>query len=417
MTDSRAPQAHIDVLIIGGGPAGLSAATELKRLGIAHVVVLDRELQAGGIPRHCGHPPFGMREFKRVFSGPQYAHKLVEAANKAGVEIRNSTTVVEIQAGGQLLLVDPKGAYTLSAKRIIYATGVRETPRSARLISGSRPLGVMNTGALQSTVYLKHQRPFKHPVIVGTELVSFSAIQTCLHAGIQPRAMIEQNKSISARQPASLYAHFKRVPLHLQTRLLRIDGRTHVEAVTVENADGEQRQIECDGVILSGRFTPDATLARSGHLDIDPHSGGPRVDQFGRCSDPVYFATGNLLRPVETAGWSWNEGRETAQRVALDINGKLPDPGTPMPLIIQSPLIQYAMPQQLNPDSGKHGMTQLQLRFTQVAKGTLQFTQDGIVLWQKKISSRPERRILIAINQILENRKSSSPIELHFKAA
>ena len=297
----------IDVAIVGGGPAGLSAAIELKRSGVAHVVVLERETEAGGIPRHCGHPPFGMREFARILTGPRYARKLVETAVHAGVDIRTSTTVVKALPGAGLLIATDRGAQKINARRVIYATGVRETPRSARMISGNRPRGVLNTGVLQAMVYLNGHRPFKRPLIVGTELVSFSSIQTCRHAGISPVAMIEENGEAVARWPTAIFAKITSVPVHYNSRLVAIKGQDTVVAAVVENAQGESLEIACDGVILTGRFTPEASLSTCGHLRVDSGTGGPEVDQFGRCSDPAYFAAGNVLRPVETAGWCWNE--------------------------------------------------------------------------------------------------------------
>ena len=250
----------IDVAVIGGGPAGLGAATELKRLGVSRVVVLDREPQAGGIPRHCGHPPFGMREFKRVLTGPAYAAKLVKTALAAGVEIHTSTSVVEARPKGRLLITSSSGQEEISAKRVLVATGVRETPRSARLISGMRIQGVLNTGALQSLIYLKNRRPFERPVIIGSELVSFSAIQTCRHANIKPVAMIERSNKVIARWPTQLFAQLARVPLHLNTRLVSILGDRHVSAIEVETPNGQKRQIECDGVILTGSSPPKRRL-------------------------------------------------------------------------------------------------------------------------------------------------------------
>ena len=170
-----------DVAIVGGGPAGLSAAVELKRQGVARVVVLERFGRAGGIPRHCGHPPFGMREFRRVLSGPAYARRLVATAEEAGVEIRTDHTVTAVRPGGVLELATTQGAMTLTARRVLIATGNRERTRAQRLAPGLRPVGVMNTAALQSFVYEEGRKPFLRPVIVGSEMVALSALLTCMN--------------------------------------------------------------------------------------------------------------------------------------------------------------------------------------------------------------------------------------------
>jgi len=389
----------IDVAIIGGGPAGLAAAAMLKSAGVARVVILERESQAGGIPRHCGHPPFGMREFKRVLKGPAYARRLVERAVAVGVEMHCGTTVIEARLGGALLIATPDGTQEIAARRVIYATGVREVPRSARLVGGMRVQGVVNTGALQSMVFLKQMRPFLRPVIVGTELVSFSAISTCRHAGIKPVAMIEAAKRVTARWPTSAYPRLMGVALHLNTRLVGIHGDKTVAAIIVEDAAGLRREIACDGVILSGQFTPESTLARMGHLAVDPATGGPVVDQFGRCSDPAYFAAGNLLRPVETAGWSWNEGCQTGQRVADDLNGRLCEAVETVPINVAGALIKYAMPQRLVVGQ-TGGMGALQLRFNGDAKGQVVAESGGKIVGRWPVNTRRERRVLLPIRAI-----------------
>ncbi len=391
----------IDVAVIGGGPSGLAVATELKRAGIARVVVIEREPEAGGIPRHCGHPPFGMREFKRILTGPKYAARLVKRALDTGVEIHTDTTVVSLRQGGKLLISNKDRSGELSASRVIYATGVRELPRSMRLISGVRAKGIVNTGALQSMVFLKGQVPFKNPAIVGTELVSFSAIQTCRHAGIKPVAMIEENAHTTARWPTGIFPRLVGVPLHLNTRLVSINGDRVVNSVTVADHLDNKREIPCDGVVLSGKFTPESTLARMGHLAIDAGTGGPVVDQFGRCSDPVYFATGNLLRPVETGGFSWQEGHDLAQKVLDDLNGKLPQSSDYIDVKIDSDTIKYAMPQRL-----VRGLKigKIQLRVTQDCNGTIEAESAGKIIGRLAVNSRAERRILWPISALdLEN--------------
>ncbi len=412
MIDQSTP---IDVAIIGGGPAGLAAATVLKAAGVARVVVLERESEAGGIPRYCGHPPFGMREFKRVLKGPTYAARLVKRAVATGVEVMCLTTVVEARAAGELLLAPPDGQQVITARRVIYATGVREVPRSARLVGGMRLQGVVNTGALQSMVFLKQMRPFRRPVIVGTELVSFSAISTCRHAGIKPVAMIEAGKRATARWPTSVYPRLTGVALHLNTRLVGIQGDKTVAAVEVEDAAGVRREIACDGVILSGQFTPESTLARMGHLAVDPATGGPVVDQFGRCSDPAYFATGNLLRPVETAGWSWNEGCQTGQRVVDDLDGGLVEAVETVSINVAGPLIKYAMPQCLAVGQ-TGGMGALQLRFDGDAKGQVVGESGGKTVGRWPVNTRKERRVLLPIRAI-DMRQVQREITLKFISA
>ena len=313
-----------DVAVIGGGPAGLAAATELRENGIKRVVVLEREAEAGGIPRHCGHPPFGLLEYKRILSGPSYAKRIVQTALDAGVQIVLKTSVVSLGRGGVLNIMSPAGSYELKAKRVLLATGTRETPRSARMVSGQRALGICNTGALQSMVYLKKSIPFKRPLVVGTEIVSFSALFTCRKAGIKPVAMLEEKAHTSVRWPIHYGARLLGVPLFLQTRILRIDGHERIESVRICDGGGNEKDISCDGVLFTGQFTPESSLARISHLELNTVTGEPVVDPYGRCSDPAYYAAGNVLfNPIKVAGKCWKGGRTTAQWIVKDLVGML----------------------------------------------------------------------------------------------
>ncbi len=310
-----------DVAIIGAGPTGLAAATELRKAGVERVLVLDREPEAGGIPRHCGHPPFGVKEFKRILTGPAYARRIAAVAQQAGVEFAAKTTVTSLAAGGRLGFVSPAGSGQLEAERVLLATGTRETPRSARMISGDRPLGICNTGALQSMVYLKNLVPFHRPVVVGTEIVSFSALLTCRKAGITPAAMLEQNSRPTVRWPIYHAARLFGARLFTGTKIIRILGRDRVTAVQIQDNAGNEQEIGCDGVLFTGLFTPESSLVRMSHLQLDPETSSPLVDQFGRCSDPSYYAAGNLLnQPVQVAGKCWNRGRLAALQIAQDLS-------------------------------------------------------------------------------------------------
>ncbi|GAB4355660.1 MAG: FAD/NAD(P)-binding oxidoreductase [Kiloniellaceae bacterium] len=388
----------VDVAVVGGGPAGLAAATRLKERGIVSVAVLDREAAAGGIPRHCGHYPFGMREFHRILRGPDYAGRLVARAESAGVDLYPSTSVVGIAPGPCLTLSTDAGKTEITARRVLLATGVRETSRAARFIGGDRPLGVVTTGALQSLVYLHGKRPFRRPVILGSELVSFSALLTCRHAGIRPLAMVEPNPRVTARAFAAALPRLFGIPLHLETELAAIHGQGRVEGVTLRRADGRAWTVEADGVVVTGSFTPEATLLCLGHLDIDSGgSGGPVVDQFGRCSDPAFFAAGNLLRPVETAGWSWQEGVAAGDRIADSLAGSLPKAERFVAVAAGHPAIKLALPQRLALPDTAGGMPYLQLRLNRTLRGGLTLSDGNETLWAREIDGLPERRILIPL--------------------
>ena len=343
MTDAFNTTSY-DVIIIGAGPAGLSAALELKKAGIDRLIVLEREAEAGGIPRHCGHPPFGIHEYKQLLTGPNYARKLVRTAHQESIIIALNHTVTQLGPAGKVTVVSPGGVRELTAQRVLLATGTRETPRSARLVSGDRALGICNTGALQSMFYLKQLVPFRRPVVVGTEIVSFSALSTCRKAGIKPVAMIEENLKPTIRWPIHYVAKLFGVPLLVGTQIDKILGDKRVEAVQLKDKQGNSRLLDCDGVLFTGQFTPESTLARMSHLELDEATGSPIIDQFGRCSDPLYYSAGNLQQyypadrtpyippyytadnlpqPVDVAGRCWAEGQKTAQWIAKDLAGNL----------------------------------------------------------------------------------------------
>ena len=408
------------VAIIGGGPSGLSAAIQLKQLGANKVLVIEREAQAGGIPRHCGHSVFGMREFHRVLSGGDYAKKLVNQATGLGVEIKLKTTVTKCEADGILTLSSDQGMSLLQAEKVIICTGNRETPRAPRLVSGTRPLGIVTTGALQSMVYLKGRRPFKRPVIVGTELIAFSALLTCRHAGIKPTAMIESSNRTTFWNAATILPRILGVPLHFNTSLKSINGNDNVDAVELSDGSDNSRLVECDGVIFSGQFVSESSLVRSSHLQLDHASGGPLVDQYNRCSDPDYFACGNMLHPVDTAGWCWVEGKKVAGFVWDEINALVPKTYRYINIESTDNSIKYFTPQKiaLTPKGIDQAYTTrqqpaLQIRFNSNKKGQLSLSDENTQLCNKPVQAKREKRQLFTLPEY-DRLKNSEKLSLKF---
>ena len=192
-------------------------------------------------------------------------------------------------------------------------------------------------------------------------------------------------------------------------------GAQRVTGVRIKNASGAISHLKCDGVLFTGRFTPESALLRMGHLAVDASSGGPVVDQFGGCSDPAYFAAGNLLRPVETAGWCWKEGVRIAHCVHLSLAGRLREAGRCVPITFAGPIIKYIVPQTFSAplgDASAVSMKHLQLRFLQPAKGRLILCADSTEIQSKSVHALPERRILLPLTKRLN---SSRPTKLNIE--
>ena len=322
---------NVDVLIIGAGPAGLSAACELRRLGVGSVLVAEREAEAGGIPRHSFHTGYGLRDLHRMLSGPAYARALTSAAVAAGAEVRLGTTVTccgpGVSGGFGATMTSARGIETVGARVVLLATGCRERPRTARLIPGDRPAGVMTTGELQQRVYLGHERLPGRALVVGAEHVSFSAAVTLAHAGARVAALVteyERQQSYSAFRVGAALRW--RVPVWTSTAVSRVVGRERLEGVEVADLrGGATRFVPCDTLVFTADWIPDHELARHAGLDVDPGTRGPAVDTLLRTSAAGVYAAGNLVHAAETADIAALSGRHAARQIAAALGGAGPD--------------------------------------------------------------------------------------------
>jgi thioredoxin reductase len=322
------------VVIVGSGPAGLSAATQLRRASRSgrelEVVVLEREQHPGGIPRHTDHLGYGMRDLHRVVRGPRYAELLVRRTVEAGVDLRTCVTVIGVDGGG----VDLADGSRLDAHAVVLATGVRERPRSARLVPGDRPAGVLTTGALQQLTALQHRRVGNRAVVVGAEHVSFSAILSLRHGGCETVALVTPHARHQTYAPLRLLTATRhRVPVLTGVDVAQIIGHRRVEAV--ELTDG--RRLECDTVVFTGDWIPDHELARRAGLVMDRGARSPAVDARLHTSVPGLFAAGNLVHPAETADICALDGRRVAASVLAHLDGAA-WPGAVAPVTCDPPI-------------------------------------------------------------------------------
>jgi thioredoxin reductase len=330
---------NVDVLVVGAGPAGLSAAAELRRLGVGTVLVADREATAGGVPRHSWHTGYGLRDRRRIMTGPAYARTLVDSAVAAGAEVLVGTTVGCLRrepsaapggehsaapgGGHSAVLTSARGIEIVQGRAVLLATGCRERPRAARLVPGDRPAGVMTTGELQQRVYLEGERLAGRAVVVGAEHVSFSAAVTLAHAGARVVALVtefgRQQSYLAFRAGAALRW---RVPVWTGCVVSRIVGHEELTGVELTSAaSGLVRFVPCSTVVFTADWIPDYELARAAGLEMDPFSRGPVVDTALETSWAGVFAAGNLVHAAETADIAALSGRHAARHIAAALSG------------------------------------------------------------------------------------------------
>lgn len=361
---------RVDVLVVGAGPAGLAAAARLAAAGAGRVEVLEREAEAGGVPRYCAHGGFGT--WTRPLTGPAYACRLTEAADRAGAVLRTRVTVLDWAGAGRsapgdgraaegspvappdpgdglvLHAVGPGGPENIEAGAVVLATGARERPRTARLVPGSRPAGVYTTGELQQAVHLFGQSVGTRAVVVGAEDVSYAAAATVRAAGAEVVALVTEHPRAQtgrARVQTARLGHG--IPLLTDTTVAELLGHGRLSGVRVRHHDGRTALLACDTVVFTGDFVPDNELARRGALALDPGTRGPAVDGALHTVRPGVFAAGNLLHAVERAGTAADEGTRVAGAV-LDFLAGAPWPDPGIPLTVEAPL-RWVAPNRIAP--------------------------------------------------------------------
>lgn len=314
-----------DVAIVGAGPAGLSAAAELAGVHRRDVMVIEREKTAGGIPRHSDHLGFGVRDMHTFVSGPTYAKRLVQQAASAGARILTQAMVTAVGPDNSLEVTSPGGLLHITPRALILATGARERPRTARLVPGDRSAGVFTTGHLQNVVHLHHGEVGKRAVVVGAELVSWSAVMTLRHAGVHTVLMTTRYASPESYAALNFGGRaIFRVPVATRTRVSAIIGKPRMRSVEIENLDTRARRlIDCDTVVFTGDWVPDHELAQSAGIELDPATKGPLVDLSLRTRRPGVFAAGNVLHPVDTADIAALDGIFVAAAVDRYLCGDL----------------------------------------------------------------------------------------------
>ena len=416
-----APRAHwtgsvrqVDVLIVGGGPTGLAASLMLRSAGV-HVALIERERSLGGIPRHSRHTGYGLRDLHRVLSGPSYAARYAALAEQAGVEIHLTTMATDWSAEGHLVTTSPSGVVQWAAEAVLLATGCRERPRSARLVPGDRPAGVLTTGTLQQLADLFHLPIGERAVVVGAEHVSFSAVHTLLGHGVAVAAMVtDQPASQSYALLRALACGRRRIPLLVETDVVAISGFDRVRAVELEDRRTHARwSVPCDTVVFTGSWVPDYELARTRPVSmVGPH---PQVDQGLRTGHPGLFAAGNLVHAAEPADICALGGRQAARSIVQYLTqGEWPTRG--VELVASDPFV-WTHPSRLTSTVERSTRGRLLTRVRRfLGPGVIELVQTDRVLRAVRCPRLvPNRSISVSLPASLRVDLAAGPVELRWR--
>ena len=323
-----------DLVIIGGGPAGMSAAVAAYESGIRDIVILERDENLGGILQQCIHNGFGLHKFGEELTGPEYAWKYEQKVRELNIPVKLNTMVLDITEDKVITATNCEdGIFQIQAKAIILAMGCRERAKGALNIAGYRPAGIYSAGTAQKFVNIKGYMPGKNVVILGSGDIGLIMARRMTLEGAKVNAVCELMPYSGglARNIEQCLNDFN-IPLKLSHTVVEIHGKERVEGVTIAKVDEKRRPIEetkefipCDTLLLSVGLIPENELTKSAGIDISAITNGAVVDQDRQTSIEGVFACGNVLHVHDLVDFVSEEAEIAGISAAQYIKGEAAD--------------------------------------------------------------------------------------------
>lgn len=294
---------EVDVAVIGSGPAGLTAAIHAHKNGARKVVLLEREEELGGILKQCIHNGFGLEQFKKDYTGPEYAERLIKEVEKTGVECFLNTLVTDLSSDKVITALSPEHAtLEIKAKSIVLAMGCRERTRTSIGIPGTRPAGIFVAGVAQRFVNIEGYLPGKRIVILGSGDVGLIMARTLALEGAKVIGVYEiMNYPGGLKRNIVQCLYDYDIPLHLSHTVTEIRGKERVEGVVVSRVDGNlqpvpgsEKLIKCDTLLLSVGLIPENELSKKAGIELNAVTKGPVTSETMQTSVPGIFTCGNV---------------------------------------------------------------------------------------------------------------------------
>ena len=357
---------QVNIAVVGGGPAGLAAAVAAYDAGEKDLIVIERDRHLGGILQQCIHNGFGLQWFKKELTGPEYAQRFIDQAEERNIESMTGTMVLEIQYHPEQPEGYTKSVFCLSpsygvieyqAKAVILSMGCRERVRGNLKTPGTRPVGIYSAGLAQRLVNLEGVMPGKEVVILGSGDIGLIMARRMKWEGADVKMVCEiMPYSAGLARNIQQCLIDQNIPLHLSTTVVNIHGKDRLEGVTIAAVDekrqpipGTERYVSCDTLLLSVGLLPENELSRALSVEMDPVTGGPKVNENRETSVPGVYACGNVLHVHDIVDFVSKESTIAGEAAACQVAGTEQGEGAPFGAQIKaSGNVRYTVPQHVS---------------------------------------------------------------------